>query len=90
MRKNKPFFPTVLFYDKVFYCYAITAIKKILYLFSESRDWYSEHLAVLGNCTAGYTVALVVEDVHQLLIGQRMALILLGNALLKKIFNLVA
>lgn len=89
MRKNKPFFLSISFYNKDFYCYTITAIKKILYLFSESCDWYSEHLAVLGNRTASNAVAPVIEDVHQLLVCQWASLILLSNALLKKIFNLV-
>lgn len=90
MGKNKPFFPSISFYNKDFYCYAIITIKNFLYLFSEPCDWYPEHLAVLSNRAAGDAVALVVEDVHQLLVGQRASLILLSNALLKKIFNLVA
>ena len=49
-----------------------------------------EHLAILSYRAARYAVALVVEDVHKVLVRKRVALILIVDALLQDGLNLVA
>lgn len=68
----------------------VYATAVLLNLFSQTSYGDAEHFAVLGHSSASDTVALIVEDIHQLLVCQRVSLILLGDALLKKILNFVA
>ena len=68
----------------------VYATAVLLNLFSQTSYGDAEHFAVLGDSTAGDTVAPIVEDIHQLLVCQRVSLILLSDALLKKILNLIA
>ena len=49
-----------------------------------------EHLAILSNRAARYAIALVVENVHKVLVRERVALILIIDALLQDGLNLVA
>ena len=61
-----------------------------LYLLAHAGNGNVEHLAVLCNRAARNAVALLVEDVHQVLIRERVALILIVYTLLQDGLNLVA
>ena len=61
-----------------------------LYLLAHAGYGDVEHLAVLSHRTAGNAVALLVEDVHKVLIRKRVALILVVDTLLQDGLNLVA
>ena len=61
-----------------------------LNLLAHARYGDVEHLAVLSHRAASYAVALVVEYVHKVLVRERVALILIVDALLQDGLNLVA
>ena len=61
-----------------------------LNLFSHSCNRNIEHLAVFSHRATCDTVALLVKDIHKVLVGEWMALILIVDTLLKDCLNLVA
>ena len=61
-----------------------------LYLLAHACNGDVEHLTIFSNRAARYAVALIVEDVHKVLVRERVALILIVDALLKYRLNLVA
>lgn len=61
-----------------------------LYLFTHTCNGDIEHFAVLRHRAAGDAVALLVENIHKVLVGKWVVLILLLDALLKDGLYLVA
>ena len=67
----------------------VYATAVLLNLFSQTSYGDAEHFAILGHSSASDAVAPIVEDIHQLLVGKWLALVLACNSLLQDILNLV-